>query len=114
MLIFVVLLLSFDQAFLEPTSAPAGAYLVRGSGQESSHDAVHDEFFSGSVQEVSETSVTVSRSLPGKPPETRSFVLGSDTIIEGRLKKLARVTVGYRTQDGVDHAWRIIVRENPE
>jgi hypothetical protein len=83
--------------------------------QETNRDGIlQDEFFSGSIQEVSETSVTVSRSLPGKSPETRSFVVDSDTIIEGKLKKLARVTVGYRTHDGQDHAWRIIVRDSPE
>ncbi len=77
-------------------------------------DVVPDEFFSGSVQEFSETSVIVYRSLPGKTPETRVFVLDSETKVEGKLKKLARVTVGYRTHDGQDVAWRIIVRESPE
>ena len=75
---------------------------------------VHDEFFSGSVQEVSENSVSVSRSLPGKNPETKVFVLDAETIVEGKLKKLARVTVGFRSHDGQDHAWRIIVRDTPE
>ncbi len=83
--------------------------------QESNRDGIlQDEFFSGSVQEVSETTVSVSRSLPGKNPETRVFLMDADTIVEGKLKKLARVTVGYRTHDGQDHAWRIIVRESPE
>ena len=77
-------------------------------------DVMPDEFFSGSVQEFSDTSVTVSRSLPGKSPETRVFVLDVETKVEGKLKKLARVTVGYRTHEGQEVAWRIIVRESPE
>ena len=85
------------------------------SDQETNRDGiVHDEFFSGTVHDVSETSVTVSRTLPGKNPETRVFLMDTETIIEGKLKKLARVTVGYRTHDGQDHAWRIIVRESQE
>lgn len=86
-----------------------------GWAQETNRDGVvHDEFFSGSVQEISETSVSVTRMLPGKSPETRVFLLDSETIVEGKIKKLARVTVGYRTHDGQDHAWRIIVRDSPE
>ncbi len=73
-----------------------------------------DEFFSGTVQELSETSVSVSRTLPGKSAETRVFSVDSETVIEGKLKKQVRVTVGYRTRDGQEHAWRIIVRESPE
>lgn len=83
--------------------------------QETNRDGIaHDEFFSGSVQDVSETSVSVSRSLPGKNPETKVFVLDAETIVEGKLKKLARVTVGFRSHDGQDYAWRIIVRDSPE
>ena len=77
-------------------------------------DVIPDEFYSGSVQEFTETSVTVARLLPGKPPETRVFVMDSETKVEGKLKKLARVTVGYHIHDGQDVAWRIIVRESPE
>ena len=79
-----------------------------------SDDVMPDEFFSGSVQEFSDTSVTVSRSLPGKSPEPRVFVLDVETKVEGKLKKLARVTVGYRNHEGQEVAWRIIVRESPE
>ena len=83
--------------------------------QETNRDGIaHDEFFSGSVQEVSETSVSVSRSLPGKNPETKVFMMDAETIVEGKLKKLARVTVGFRSHDGQDYAWRIIVRDSPE
>ena len=91
------------------------AGLVWASSQENNHDAVvQDEFFSGTVQEVGETTISVSRTLSGRSPETRVFQMDSETIVEGRLKKLVRVTVGYRTHDGQDHAWRIIVRESPD
>lgn len=77
-------------------------------------NSAHEEFFSGTVLELSETSVSVSRALPGKSPETRVFSIDSETIVEGKLKKQARVTVGYRARDGHEYAWRIIVRETPD
>lgn len=73
-----------------------------------------ESFFSGTVQELSDTSITVSRALPGKNPEAQVFSLDRETVIEGKLKKQVRVTVGYRTRNGQDYAWRIIVRESPE
>ena len=98
--------------------APNGAGFARAQAVAAvnfvSDDVMPDEFYSGSVQEFSETSVAVSRSLTGKTPETRVFVMDAETKVEGKLKKLARVTVGYHTHDGQDVAWRIIVRESPE
>ncbi len=95
------------------THTPLAAVVTQDAeGQEA--ESLPSEFFSGSVQDLSETSVSVTRSLAGKTPETRMFQLSNDTIVEGHLKKQARVTVGFRTHDGQDHAWRIIVRENPE
>ena len=97
---------------------PNGAGFARAQGftplTVAADDVMPDEFYSGAVQEFSETSVTVSRSLPGKTPETRVFVMDAETKVEGKLKKLARVTVGYHTLEGQDVAWRIIVRETPE
>ncbi|MBY0505885.1 MAG: hypothetical protein K2X03_18355 [Bryobacteraceae bacterium] len=104
----VLLVLSFGIALLAWEKTPVFF-------QETNRDgSSHDEFYSGAVQEVSETTVAVARQLPGKQAETRVFVLDGDTIVEGRLKKQVRVTVGYRSHDGQDHAWRIIVRETPE
>ena len=98
--------------------APQGAGFARAQAWAAvsavSEDVMPDEFYSGSVQEFTETSVTVSRSLPGKSPEMRVFVMDAETKVEGKLKKLARVTVGYHTHEGQDVAWRIIVRESPE
>ncbi len=98
--------------------APHGAGFARAEAWAAvssvSEDVMPDEFYSGAVQEFTETSVTVSRSLPGKSPETRVFVLDAETKVEGKLKRLARVTVGYRAHEGQDVAWRIIVRDSPE
>ena len=68
------------------------------------------EFFSGSVDDVSDARITVSRVLPGKPTETRSFLINSDTKMEGRPRARDRVTVGFETKDDGDVAIRIIVR----
>jgi hypothetical protein len=67
-------------------------------------------FFSGIVEEFSDSRITVSRVLPGKPTETRSFVINSGTKVEGRIQDKARVTVGFETRDDGDVAVRIIVR----
>ena len=67
-------------------------------------------FFSGTVEDFSEARIVVSRVLPGKPTETRSFVINADTKVEGQPKAKARVTVGFETRDEGDVAVRIIVR----
>src|SRR3982751_5830941 len=68
------------------------------------------EFYSGVVSEVSDGKVTVVRSLMGKAPETRTFLLNTETKIEGKLRAKVRVTVGYKTTDDGEVAVRIIVR----
>jgi hypothetical protein len=67
-------------------------------------------FFSGIVEEFSDARITVSRVLPGKPTETRSFIINSGTKVEGRIDNKSRVTVGFETRDDGDVAVRIIVR----
>lgn len=110
---FVILGLSLVGEGYDLVTARAQA--AQPSDQETNRDGpAHEEFFSGSVQEVSEHTVKVARSLPGKAPEQRVFVMDPDTVVEGRLKRQVRVTVGYRSHDGQDHAWRIIVREPAE
>jgi len=96
------------------THTPERAAVLSQEAEGQEADGLPNEFFSGSIQDLSETWVSVARSLAGKTPETRVFQRNNDTIVEGHLKKQARVTVGYRTHDGQDHAWRIIVRENPD
>ncbi len=84
--------------------------------QQQAAEEVSPDFYSGTVSEVPEGKVTVVRSLLGKAPETRTFIITADTKVEGRLRVKARVTVGYRTTDDGDVAVRIIVRnqQNPK
>lgn len=68
------------------------------------------EFYSGIVSEVPEGKVTVVRSILGKQPETRTFLITPTTKVEGKLRAKVRVTVGYKSTDEGDVAVRIIVR----
>jgi hypothetical protein len=78
--------------------------------QQAEDTEVRYAFFSGTVAAVAENSVTVTRSVPGKPDETRSFSITEETVVEGKLKAGARVTVGYTQSEQGDLALRIIVR----
>ena len=72
------------------------------------------EFFSGTIADLPEGKITVSRAVLGKAPESRTFVITADTKIEGTLKTEARVTVGFKPGDEGNLAVRIIVRaSNP-
>ena len=68
------------------------------------------EFFSGTVTDLSDGRITVSRAVLGNAPESRTFVINSDTKIEGTLRTEARVTVGFKAGDEGSVAVRIIVR----
>ena len=68
------------------------------------------EFFSGTVTGCNATRVTVLREVIDRDPEERTFVIKSDTKIEGELKGKVRVTVGYIVEDDTHIAVRIIVR----
>jgi hypothetical protein len=70
----------------------------------------YDDTFSGPVVELSATKITVSRSILGKPAEKHTFLIKSDTRIEGRLRVRAKVTVGFVTDDAGDIARLIVVR----
>lgn len=71
------------------------------------------EFVSGTISDLPPGKIIVNRAVLGKPPENRTFQIGPDTKIEGRLRVKARVTVGFRTgEDGEPTAVRIIVRQS--
>ncbi len=70
----------------------------------------YDDTFSGPVVELSTTKITVSRSILGKPAEKHTFLIKSDTRIEGRLRVHTKVTVGFVTNDDGDIARLIVVR----
>jgi hypothetical protein len=70
----------------------------------------HD-VFSGTVTALGNGTVTVVRKVPARADEARTFVVDTETKIEGKPKVAARVAVRFRTHaDGTVHALRIIVR----
>lgn len=70
-----------------------------------------DTFFSGTLDEFTHESATVTREVLGNAPERRTFVINAQTKIEGKLTDGARVTVKFRQADDTMIAETIIVRE---
>ena len=70
-----------------------------------------DTFFSGSVDEVTPESLTVTREVLGNPAEHRTFTINALTKVEGKLAEGVRVTVKFRNSDDGLVAEKIIVRE---
>jgi hypothetical protein len=68
------------------------------------------EFVSGTISELPPGKIVVNRAVLGKPAEDRTFLITSETKIEGNLKIKARVTVGFKPSSEGDVALRIIVR----
>lgn len=73
----------------------------------------YDDTFSGSIVELSTSKIAVSRSILGKQPEKRIFLITSDTRIEGKLRVKLKVTVGFVASDDGDVARLIVVRQKP-
>lgn len=67
------------------------------------------QFWSGTVIETTESSVTVRRSSNNS--EDRKFAINAETKVEGKIEAEARVTVAYLETDDGAVAKRIIVRE---
>lgn len=67
-------------------------------------------FFSGVVVDMDSAKLSVARTVLGKEPEIHDFVLNSDTRVEGKLEKNARVTVGFKNTADGDVAVQVIVR----
>ena len=70
----------------------------------------YDQTFSGQIVELAAGKVTVSRSILGKPAEKHTFLIRSDTRVEGKLRVKAKVTVGYVSTDDGDVAKLVVVR----
>jgi hypothetical protein len=70
----------------------------------------YTETFSGIIVELSDTQLTVSRSILGKPPENRTFTIRPDTRVEGKLRVKLKVTVGFVTTTDGDWAKLIVAR----
>jgi hypothetical protein len=73
-------------------------------------DQPQDQFFSGTVTALTETSVTVTRTVLGKDSTVRSFIINAETHFEGKPKVKSKVTVRFLTGENGDRAVRIIVR----
>jgi hypothetical protein len=73
-------------------------------------DRAQDTFFSGNVVSVTPDKLTVTRRTLALSSVTKTFLLDSETKIEGKLQVKARVTVKFeKTEDG-ERAVRVIVR----
>ncbi len=71
-----------------------------------------DQFFAGYITAISDTEITVSRTVLGKQSSTRTFQITPETKIEGKPKVKAKVTVQFVAGEEGDRAVHIIVREN--
>lgn len=67
--------------------------------------------FSGTVTQLTDSSVTVVRRVAGQQPVTREFVRDAGTTVEGKLRIRARVTIRYKAgEESGFIAVHIIVR----
>lgn len=69
-----------------------------------------DQFFAGEVTNLDPTKITVKRTILGKRSDLKTFLITSDTRIEGKPKVKSRVTVKWVTSDQGDTAVHILVR----
>lgn len=95
------------------TGLLAGAVCLRAQeAEEPPVERPKDQFFAGYVTEISDTHITVSRTVLGKQSSVRTFQITPETRIEGKPKVKARVTVQFVAEEEGDRAVHIIVREN--
>ena len=70
--------------------------------------ASRPQFFAGTVTELTPQQITVSRTLAGRAPDKRSFVITSKTRMnKAALKVKSRVTVRYQHLADADVALEI-------
>jgi hypothetical protein len=94
-LVLVIGLICFETVRAQDTPKPEPQY---------------EDTFAGPVIELSPDKITVSRSILGKQPEKRTFLIKPDTQIEGKLRTKVKVTVGFVSTDDGDIARLIVVR----
>lgn len=108
---FATLLIVAGAQFAISAQAPEDASLDKPSHSQSpKSEPKYDQTFSGTVVEFGAAKITVSRSILGKPAEKRSFLIETDTRIEGKLRAHVKVTVGYVATDDGDVARLVVVR----
>ena len=70
-----------------------------------------DQFFAGTITALTDTSITVTRTVLGKESTVRTFDITQQTVIQGGKPKLkSRVTVKWVSGDDGDRAVKIILR----
>jgi hypothetical protein len=74
----------------------------------------HDQFLAGTITALSDTSITVTRTVMGKDSTIRTFAITPTTEIKGKPKMDWRVTVRFVSEENGDRAVRIIVRGPPQ
>ena len=79
-------------------------------GQENGGDGGDYQFVSGVVASLGSDRIVVRRTGSGRAPEQFTFLIVSETRVEGKLRVQARVTVGYKRGPDGDVAVRVIVR----
>jgi hypothetical protein len=79
-------------------------------GQDAKEALPPVRFWSGRLVEITDESVTVRRTLPGREPEDRKFLRTPATKVDGELALSVRVTVGYVQSAQTNVARRIVVR----
>jgi len=69
-----------------------------------------DQYFAGLVTELTEASVTITRTVLGKST-VRKFAITAETVIQGGKPKLkSKVTVKWAAGEDGDRALKIILR----
>ncbi|MBV8808033.1 MAG: hypothetical protein JO033_05115 [Acidobacteriaceae bacterium] len=100
-LLTVLLVWSAVLAFAQSSEGPAPA------------PAPKAQFFAGAVTALDEQHITVSRTLVGRPPENRTFLINPDTKWnKAALKIKSRVTVRYQRMPEGDLALEIQIRHS--
>jgi len=74
-----------------------------------------DQFFTGNVTAIDDSSITVNRMVLGKNSATMTFQLMADTRFEGGRPPVgSQVTVRYVSSDDGKRAVHIILRRSPK
>jgi hypothetical protein len=95
--------------------AIAPACFPQAQGQTWGTPRPKEQFFTGTVMSVDDTSLTVNRTVLGKNSATRTFILSAETKFEGGKPKIrSQVTVRYVSTEDGDTALNVIVRRSPK
>jgi hypothetical protein len=73
-----------------------------------------ESFYSGTIADLSAEKMVVTRTILGKSPEKRTFLITANTKVEGKLKAKSRVTVHFAPSDEGDVAVTVLVRDKAE